>query len=47
MAKRFADPAKCIAMGLAVLVGVDLQGDGQPGMAEVQPDGQVREIWQS
>jgi hypothetical protein len=34
MAKRFANPAECVAVSLAVLVGVDLQGDGQPGVAE-------------
>jgi hypothetical protein len=32
--ERFADPAECFALGLAVLVGVNLKRDGQPGVTE-------------
>ena len=34
--ENVADPAECFPLCLAVLVGVDLQGDGQPGMAQDQ-----------
>ena len=34
MPECLADAAKRVALGLAVLVGVDLQRDGQPRVAE-------------
>ena len=34
MSECFADAAERVAVGLAVLVCVDLQSDGQPGVAE-------------
>ena len=35
-AENVSDPAQCFPLRLAVLMGVDLQRDGHPGMAEDQ-----------